>query len=334
MKEHPEANEQADNPNEPGEPGEPGGDHGLDADRPSELPAEGWKDVLIRVKNQMRDDHVSLSAAGVAFFGFLSIIPGLAAFVSLYGLFANPDQVRSRVEQAFGALPSDARHLLTDQLSRLTESSRASLGFGLAVSLALALWSASSGVAHLIEAINLAYNEQQKQGFLKRRGTALLFTFALLVVGIVAAAGIGLAANVGGSNSLVQWVVRVVTWLVVALLFIVILSVLYRFGPDRDDPKWRWVTPGSVTALVLWVAISVGFQFYVANFGSYNKTYGSLAAIVVMLFWLFLSALVVLVGAELNSELEHQTARDSTVGKERPLGTRDAYVADTVGRRT
>ncbi len=328
MKEEPVTDDATNISNEPGE------DRGRDAERPSDLPAKGWRDVLVRVKDQMRDDHVSLSAAGVAFFGFLSVIPGLAAFVSLYGLFADPNQVRSRVEQAFGALPSDARHLLTDQLSRLTESSKASLGFGLAVSLAIALWSSSSGVAHLIEAINLAYDEKQTQGFVKRRATALLFTFAVVVTGIIAVGGIGVAANIGGSNSFVQWVMRIVTWLVVALLFIVILSVLYRLGPDRDQPKWRWVTPGSVTALVLWVAISIGFQFYVANFGSYNETYGSLAAIVIMLFWLFLSALVVLLGAELNAELEHQTARDSTVGQERPLGARDAYVADTVGRRT
>ena len=308
--------------------------HGLDATAPTEVPARGWKDIAVRVKDDLRTDHISLSAAGVAFFGFLALIPALAAVVTVYGLVADPQDVQARMEELFTTLPTDARDLLTDQLTRLTESSSSALGLGLVVAVALALWSASSGMAHLLEAINIAYGEEERRGPVARRGIALLMTIGVLVVVGVAVAGFGAAASLGDSNTALRWIVRIATWVVAALLFIGVLAVLYRHGPDRDEPKWRWASPGAIVALVGWLVITAGFSVYVTNFGSYNETYGSLASIVIMLFWLYLSAFVVMVGAELNSELEHQTARDSTKGPERPLGTRDAEVADTVGVRT
>ncbi len=308
--------------------------HGLDATAPTEVPARGWKDIAVRVKDDLRTDHISLSAAGVAFFGFLALIPALAAVVTVYGLVADPRDVQARMEELFTTLPTDARDLLTDQLTRLTESSSSALGLGLVVAVALALWSASSGMAHLLEAINIAYGEEERRGPVARRGIALLMTVGVLVVVGVAVAGFGAAASLGDSNTALRWIVRIATWVVAALLFIGVLAVLYRHGPDRDEPKWRWASPGAIVALVGWLVITAGFSVYVTNFGSYNETYGSLASIVIMLFWLYLSAFVVMVGAEVNSELEHQTARDSTRGPERPLGTRDAEVADTVGVRT
>ncbi len=307
--------------------------HGLDAAAPAEISARGWKDVALRVKDDIRDDHTSLSAAGVAFFGFLAFIPALAAVISVYGLIAEPAEVRSQMEELFTALPTDARELLTDQITRLTESSSSSLGVGLVISVAIALWSASSGMAHLLEAINIAYGEDDDRGPVARRGIALVMTLGVLVVVGVAAAGFAAATSLGDSNEALRWIVRLATWAVAAALFIGVLAVLYRHGADRDEPRWRWVSPGAVAALVGWLAITVGFSVYVSNFGSYDETYGSLASIVILLFWLYLSAFVVIVGAELNAELEHQTGRDSTQGPERPLGTRDAEVADTVGVR-
>jgi len=307
--------------------------HGLDADSPSEVPARGWRDVAIRMKDAIRDDHSSLSAAGVAFFGFLALVPGLAAMVSLYGLFSDPEQVKSRAEELFGALPTDARQLLTDQLTRITENSSTSLGLGLLVGLALALWAASSGVAHLVEAINVSYNETEERGPVVRRAMALTLTLLILVsAGVTIAVATALSGLADGSDAL-RASTTVATFLVAAAAFVLILSVLYRHSPDRDRPKWRWVSPGALFALVGWVVISILFRLYVDNFGSYNETYGTLAAIVIILFWLYLSAFVVLIGAQLNSELEHQTARDSTTGPDRPLGDRDAEMADTVGPR-
>ncbi|HKY14968.1 MAG TPA: YihY/virulence factor BrkB family protein [Microthrixaceae bacterium] len=308
--------------------------HGLDADHPVEIPARGWRDVAVRVKDEMKDDHASLSSAGVAFFGFLALIPGLAALVSLYGIFADPDDVRARVESLTATLPTEARDLIEDQLTRLTGTSTASLGLGLVVSVALALWSASSGVAHIVEAINIAYDEKDERGPVARRGMALLMTLALVVVAGVAIAVTALLSQADDSSMALRWVLRLASWLLLAVAFVAALAVLYRHGPDRDEPKWRWVTPGALAALVGWIAISIAFRLYVANFGSYDETYGSLAAIVVVLFWLYLSALVIIAGAQLNAELEHQTARDSTKGPDRPLGARDAEMADTIGRRT
>jgi len=290
--------------------------HGLDATAPSEVPAPGWKDVAIRVKDDLRDDHVSLSAAGVAFFGFLALIPALAAVISVYGLVAEPADVQRRMNELFTALPAEARDLLTDQITRLTESSSSSLGVGLVISVALALWSASSGMAHLLEAINIAYGEQDQRGPVARRGIALVMTVGVLVVVGLAVAGFGAAAALDDSNTVVRWLVRVVTWVVAAAVFVAVLAVLYRHGPDRDEPRWRWVSPGAVVALVGFLAITVGFGVYVSNFGSYDQTYGSLASIVILLFWMYLSAFAVVLGAELNSELEHQAGRDSTRVKE------------------
>ncbi|MDQ2677130.1 MAG: YihY/virulence factor BrkB family protein [Actinomycetota bacterium] len=308
--------------------------HGLDATAPAEVPAKGWKDVALRVKDDLRNDHTSLSAAGVAFFGFLAFIPALAAVISVYGLIAEPADVQSRMQDLFTALPTDARELLTDQITRLTERSGSSLGIGLVISVAIALWSASSGMAHLLEAINIAYGEQDERGPVAQRGMALIMTIGVLVVVGVAATGFAAASTLGDSNEALRWIVRLATWAVAAALFVGVLAVLYRHGPDRDEPRWRWVSPGAMAALVGWLLITVGFGIYVSNFGSYDETYGSLASIVILLFWLYLSAFVVILGAELNSELEHQTARDSTQGAEQPLGTRDAEVADTVGVRS
>jgi membrane protein len=305
-------------------------DRGVDADRPTEIPPPGWKDVAKRVKEELRDDHSSLSAAGVAYFAFLSLLPALAAVVSLYGLFADPQQVRERVRSVFGSLPGDARQLLESQLSRIVDKPGSALSWSLAVSLALALWSASSGVAHLIEAVNIAYDEPEDRGFVKRRGQALAFTLAGVVAAIGVTTVLAVLPGLGPDSGIGHAALLAAGWAVAAIVVLAGLAALYRFGPDRDDPKWRWVTPGSAVALVGWLVVSIGLQLYAANFGSYDATYGALAAVVLLLIWLFLSALLVIVGAQLNAELEHQTARDSTEGRARPLGARGAEMADEV----
>lgn len=269
-----------------------------------------WKSVGKEVGARVKENHVPLNASGVAFWGFLSIIPGLVALVSIYGLVADPDDIEARVDDVAAALPDEVRQLVVQQLEGITATGGGALTFGLVLSVAAALWTASSGVNYLIEALNVAFGRVESRGFVVRRGVSLLFTLgALLLVGLVIGmitavpavlSGLGLAGPL-------RWVVSLALWPVVALVMMVALAVLYRHGPDRDpSTPWAWTSAGAVLAVIGWVVASVGFQIYVGNFGSYNETYGSLGAIVVMLLWLLISALMVLVGAEVNAEIERR----------------------------
>ena len=310
-------------------------DRGRTARAPSEIPARGWRDVLSRVREGMKEDHVTLEAAGVAFYGFLAVVPALAATVGVLGLVVDGDRARRLVEDLFGGLPDDARQLLSDQLAQVSERSAGSLSLTVVVAILLSLWAASGGVGHLVEAVGSVYGEDDDRGFVKRKLVAIAFTLGALAYVLVAGFLIGVLPSVLRSLDLpggVRWLIAAAAWPVLAALMMVGLAVLYRKGPDRDDAEWRWVTWGAVVAVVLWIGGSIAFQLYAANFASYDETYGSLAAIVVLLMWLWISALAVLVGAEVNAEIEHQTVVDSTTGEDRPLGARGAEMADTVGR--
>lgn len=300
---------------------------------PEQIPARGWLDILRRVKAEVADDHVSLAAAGLAYYGFLAAVPALAAVVTLYGMFTDPPEVQRRVESLFGALPAEAQQLLVEQLSAIVGQSGGALTAGLLISIALAVWSASSGMGHLIDAIDLAYDEHDERNWLVRKAQALAFTVGALLFVVFAGVAIGgagwLALRIDAVEP-VAWLVRLAWVPLLVAGFGFGLAVLYRTGPDRERPRWRWVSWGSALAVVVWIVASTGFQLYVTRFGSYNETYGSLAAVVILLFWLYLTAFVILLGAELNAEMEHQTARDTTTGPERPLGERDALMADTV----
>ncbi len=307
---------------------------GRDAEKPTGIPASGWKDVAARVKNQVQEDHMVLAASGVAFWGFLSLIPALAAFVSILGLVTSPEDAAQRAEDLFGALPSAAQDLLTDQLETIAGSTGSSLTTGLVISVVLALWSASAAVGHLIDAINVAYDEHDDRNFFVKKGLALGFTLAGILFIAFAVAGLAALPSILDAMGLpdgVSTVLQIAYWPVLMAGFLVGLAVLYRVGPDRSSPQWKWVSWGAVAAVVLWIVASVVFRIYTANFSSYNETYGSLAAVIVLMLWLLITALAVLIGAEINSEMEHQTAVDSTVDADRPIGERDATVADTVG---
>ncbi|WP_420452860.1 YihY/virulence factor BrkB family protein [Ilumatobacter sp.] len=306
-----------------------GGDRGRRADEPNEIPASGWKDIALRVKDEMKTDHVTLSASGVAFHLFLALAPGLAAAVSIYGLVADPANVTSLADRLGSSVPEALSTLIEDQLGAVVSSDSGALGVGAAIGILLAVWSASSGMTNMIEAINIAYDEDpDDRPFWKKRGIALGFTVLFIVFVALIGTLLGLAAAMSGALAIVLGVGAAV---LSGVLFAVLLSVFYRYGPDRDDPEWSWASVGAVIAVVLWLIASAAFSFYVANFGSYNETYGALGAIVVVLLWLFISALVVMVGAEINAEMEHQTTSDTTKGPEQPIGDRDATVADTVG---
>jgi membrane protein len=311
-----------------------GADRGRDATTPSGIPARGWKDIAVRVKGELKEDHTSLSAAGVAFYGFLAAVPALAALVGIAGLVVEPADAGTRIEDLFGALPEEARQLLTDQLTAVSGSSGGALSVGIVVSILLSLWAAAGGMGHLVEAVNIAYGERESRGFVRRKLRDVALTLGAIVFGLLALgaiAGLPVLLRSLDAPAPVRWALGLLVWPVLGAGLAVGLAVLYRVGPDRDDPEWRWVSWGAVIAVVLWVIASIAFQVYTANFASYNKTYGSLAAVVVLLMWLWLSAYVVLLGAQINAEMEHQTAHDTTVGRDRPIGHRRAEMADTIG---
>jgi membrane protein len=307
---------------------------GREAERPSEIPPRGWFAVLKRVKAEVKEDNVPLLAAGVAFYAMLAIFPAIIAVVTVYGMVADPAQVESQVSELAKSLPAGADELLTEQLTNVVNAGRQSLSIGLALSLLALLWSVSSGVQGLVKSLNVIYDERETRGFVKLRGLSLLLTLGAIVVAVIALALIAVfppfveSLGLGQAGELAASIGR---WVFLAALVLIALAVVYRLAPDRANPRWRWVSWGAVVALVLWLLGSVGFSWYVDNFGKYNQTYGALAAVIILLLWLFLSAFAVLLGAELDAETERQTARDTTTGPEQPLGERDAEVADTVG---
>lgn len=309
-------------------------ERGRDAPKPTAIPGTGWKDIAKRTKAQAKDDNVALLAAGVAFFALLSLVPALVALVSVYGMVADPADIERQVSDLLAAAPPEVRDLVEEQLTSITESSSGGLGLTALLGVALALWSASSGMKHIITAVNVAYDEDETRGFLKLRGTALVLTvgavaFMVVAIGVITA----LPAVVADMSlgSVAEGAVSILRWPLLGMGLIVGLAILYRYGPDRDEPRWGWTAPGTIAATGLWVLASVAFSIYTSNFGSYGETYGSLGAVVVLMLWLMISAAVVIIGAELNAETEHQTAVDSTEGRGEPMGERDAYVADTVG---
>ncbi len=305
---------------------------GRTAESPTRIPPQGWKDIALRVKDQVKEDHVSVLAAGVAFYLMLSLFPFAIAAVSLYGLLADPTSVTELVDQFRGALPASVATLMEEQLRAIAESSKGSLTFGLVGAVLVALWSASKGARSLIEATNVAFDERETRGFLRLRGLALLFTLAFLVVIVAAVAVIAvLHALLDHLGAVGRWTFAILRWPLLGGIAIAGLATLYRFAPDRDNPRWRWVSLGALVGTVVWLAGSALFALYANQFGSFNETYGTLSAVVVLLLWLFLTAYAILLGAEINAETEHQTARDSTEGPERPMGERGAHAADTLG---
>lgn len=308
---------------------------GREARTPSEVPPPGWRDILLRVKQRISHDRLSIIAAGVAFYALMAIFPALVALVALYGLAFDPQQVADQVGALGSMLPKEAADILLGELRDLTQTDRTALGAGAIVGIVLAFWSASSGIRTLMQALNVAYNEDEKRGFFRFYGTALLLTLGALVgfacvIGIIVA--LPLAASFLGLGPIAGTLVSLVRWPIVAIAVIVGLAIVYRYGPSREKPRWSWVSHGAVFATALWLAGSVLFSLYVGHFGSYNKTYGAAGAVVILLTWLLLSAYIVLIGAEINAESERQTRRDTTTGAEKPLGERGAYAADTVGR--
>jgi membrane protein len=313
------------------------GGRGREADHPGEIPPRGWKDILWRAWGEVSEQNIFLIAGGVTYAVLLALFPGLAALVSLYGLVFDTGRIERQVAALSGVLPAQTQDLLSQQLHALVQTSNGALGFAAITALLLALWSASRGMSGMITAINIAYEEKESRGFFKLNLMAIGLTLGLLAGGIVAISLVAIlpaAVQLLAIGPAAKWLLLLAQWPLLIVLVMLGLAVLYRFGPDRDKPQWRWVSPGAATATLLWIVASVGFTVYVANFNSYDKTYGSLGGVVILLTWLYLSALMVLLGAVINAQSEKQTRKDSTEGPPRAMGRRDARAADTLGEST
>jgi len=279
-------------------------------------------------------NRVLSTSGGVAFFALLAAFPAIAAIVSLYGLFADASTIGRHLSLLSGILPVGVLQLIADQITLISRQGNETLGTAFVVSLLIAVGSANSGVAALFDALNVVYDEDEKRSLLRFYATTVLFTLAGIIFVIVAIAGIvvlPLVLRFVGLAATTEWLIAILRWPVLLATIVVSLACIYRYGPSRKDARWRWVTWGSVVGALLWIAASMLFSWYVATFDSYNKTYGSLGAAIGFMVWLWISAVIVLLGGELNAEMEHQTARDTTEGVANPLGARGAMMADHVG---
>jgi membrane protein len=279
----------------------------------------------------IKEDQVPLLSAGVAFYALLSLFPLVIAGVSIYGLVADPKTVQDQIANLTKLLSPEAADLVGKQLVEVTNGAGGALGLATVIGILTALWSASSGMKALITGVNLAYDETETRKFVKLRGLAILFTLgAMVLMGVALAAIVGYPPIADNLPTVLRWLVAIIRFLILGGLLVVALAVVYRYAPDRDEPKWTWVSWGSGIATLLWVVATIGFALYATFFGNYNKTYGALAGVIILMFWLFISAFVVLVGAELNTEMELQTAKDTTKGPEQPMGERGGHAADHV----
>ena len=311
-----------------------GGDRGRSADRPSEMSPRGWKDILLRTYKSISSDRVFALSAGVTYYILLSLFPALTALVSIFGLFGDTKVIKEQVDSLALFIPAGGLDIIYQQLDRLTAQDNGTLGFAFIAGLLTSLWSANASVKAMFDALNVVYGERERRSFLQLNALSLLFTAGLLIFTVIAISAIVILPailNVLFLGYSTEWAIALLRWPALFVIVVLGLSVVYRYGPDRADPKWRWVSWGSVLAALLWMLVSMGFSWYVANFGNYNETYGSLGAVIGFMVWTWLSVSVVLLGGELNAEMEHQTARDTTTGAPMPMGMRQAEMADTLG---
>jgi membrane protein len=312
----------------------PADDRGRDAEHPGHIPSTGWLDVLWRVWGEISEANIFLISGGVTYAILLALFPGLAAAVSVYGLFLDSSKVEQQVGALTGVLPEQSRQLLADELHKLASAPSATLRWSAIVGLLLALWSASRGMSGFISALNITYEERETRSFIKLNLLAVGLTVGMIIGGLFVISLIAVlpaAVEFIGLGGTTKWLLLIVQWPLLLLVVLLALAVLYRYAPDRTKAQWRWVSPDALAATILWLIGSIGFSVYVANFNSYDKTYGSLGGVVILLTWLYLSSLVVLLGAAINAQSEKQTRIDSTEGPPKPMGQRGAVVADTLG---
>lgn len=311
-----------------------GKERGRQANSPSEIPSKGWKDTLIRVKDGLKNDHISMISGAMAYYALFAFVPAISSIVLIYAWISDPREISQHLAQASQFIPKELQQILNIQLGTLAGQASSKLGIGAIFSLFLALWGASRASKAIMEAMSIIYKEDDSRSFIKKSGVAFGITLLAVLLSILALGVIVIIptiTNLFNLGSLFEIGVTAVSWLILLFLFSFFLSIAYRFGPDRRLAKWKWVSTGAFTAAILWAIVSALFSWYAKEFGNFNKTYGSLGAMIVLMTWFYLSSFVILLGGEINAELEHQTKKDSTKGKEKPIGQRNATMADTVG---
>lgn len=309
---------------------------GRDAHGATAIPLAGWKDIVWRTYGQVSKDRVLLVAAGVTFYALLALFPALTALVSIYGIFADPQTVVDHVEAMSDFIPEGAVDIIAGQMARIAEQPTGQLNIGFIGGLAIALWSANNGMKAIFQATNVAYNEVEKRSFMRLLAVTFPFTLGAMALLVLTLSAVVVLPSLAGHVGLGGWATSVLYYARWPLLFLIIvggISLIYRFGPSRASAAWRWILPGSIMATALWLAVSLLFSWYLANFDTYNETYGSLGAVMAFMVWIWVSTTIVIMGAELNAETEHQTRIDTTTGDAAPMGLRQAKVADTLGRR-
>jgi membrane protein len=309
---------------------------GRNARRVTEIPAKGWKDILYRVYVQFQNDRLLAVAAGVVFYMLLALFPALAALVSTYGLFTDASVINQHLSLLEGVMPESAIGILREQVASLTGAGNNALSLGFIVGLAIALWSANAGMKAIIDALNVVYDEREKRSFIWLTLVAFAFTLGGLVFVILALSAIVVMPLVFswlGLESRMAQIISLGRWPALFVIVLLWLAVLYRYGPSRTRARWQWLSVGSVLGTLFWLGGSAILSWYLSDFANYDATYGSLGAAVGLMMWLWLSVIVVLLGGELNAEIEHQTTFDTTVRPDKPLGQRGAVMADTVGQR-
>lgn len=308
--------------------------HGRFASTPSEIPVRGWKDILWRCYQQISENRILAIAAGVTFYALLAIFPAIAALVAIYGLFSDPGTISSHLEGLANLVPGGAIDVVRDQLTEVSSHGNATLGVAFVVGLAVALWSANAGMKAIFDALNVVYAEREKRGLIRLNAVSLAFTLGAIVVLLIALAAIvvlPLALKYLGMESATAWMVAIGKWPLLIAAVSLAIALVYRYGPSRNEAKWRWITWGTAFATIAWLIVSILFSWYASNFGSYNKTYGALGAAIGLMTWMWLSTIVMLLGAQLDAEMEHQTFCDTTKGPPKPMGQRGATMADTKG---
>lgn len=306
---------------------------GHGAEIPSQIPLPGWKDIGKRVVSQLKKDHVQIVSAGVGFYFFLALFPTIVAAVSIYSLVLDPSQIQDQLSNLDRVLPQQVFEIIYGILEPIFKQDTQNIGWGLLISILISLWSANKGTNALFEGINIAYDEEDNRNLIRKNALTLVFTLGIIVLGLLSLLVViffpVFVGDLGISNTL-ENLIGWGRWLFLGVILVFTLSMLYKIAPHRDNPEFKWVSWGAVIGAVLWVGGSALFSWYVNNFGNYGDLYGSLSAVVILLLWLFLTSFIVLLGAEINSEMEHQTAKDTTVGEDEPLGQRGGYHADHV----
>lgn len=307
---------------------------GRKARSPAEIPALGWKDVAWRIWASIQQDRILLVAAGATFYLLLALFPALAAFVSLYGFVADPRTVAEHVAFLGGLMPSGSVAMIEAQLDALATQATGTLSFGFLTGFAVALWSANNGIKAMFEGMNVAYGENEKRSFLRLNLVSFAFTLGAMLVGIAMIITVGVVPAVLAFlrlDGFTETIIRLTRWPIILVAIGLAIALLFRFGPSREPARLRWLSWGVVVSTVIWLSGSIAFSYYLENFADYDATYGTLGAVIGFMMWTWVSVIILLFGAELNAALEHQTAVDTTTGRTKPMGSRGARVADTVG---